>query len=151
MTLVWHQGWPCSMPLRSLVIRGHSRDNTMYTLEGDCCQHEFGHEVWRKLGIKIGKGYARHYSFLKEQPIIVPSRKETDKFECMIRILFEQISHNRIESLSLSKQRDELLPLLKNGQVSPLNCDWCRHLRLRLGIVTPSFPSALASRVNSDL
>ena len=69
-------------------------------------------------GIKIRKGYARHYSFLKEQPIIVPSRKEADKFECMIRILFEQISHNRIESLSLSKQREELLPLLMNGQVS---------------------------------
>ena len=69
-------------------------------------------------GIKIGKGYARHYSFLKEQPIIKPSIKEAKKFESMAQILFEQITRNRTEILSLTKQRDELLPLLMNGQVS---------------------------------
>ena len=69
-------------------------------------------------GIKIGKGYARHYSFLKEQPIIVPPQKEAKKFEGMAHILFEQITRNRKESLSLATQRDEILPLLMNGQVS---------------------------------
>ena len=72
--------------------------------------------------IKIGKGYARHYSFLKEQPIIVPPRKEAEKFEFMAQVLFEQITQNRKEILSLNKQLDELLPLLMNGQVS-LNSD----------------------------
>ena len=69
-------------------------------------------------GIKIGKGYARHYSFLKEQPIIVPLPKEAKKFEGMAHILFEQITQNRKEILSLATQRDEILPLLMNGQVS---------------------------------
>ena len=73
-------------------------------------------------GIKIGKGYARHFSFLKEQPIIVPPLKEAKKFEDVTQIIFEQITRNRKEILSLTKQRDELLPLLMNGQVS-LNSD----------------------------
>lgn len=74
-------------------------------------------------GIKIGKGYARHYSFLKEQPIIVPAQKEAKTFKDMAQVIFEQITRNRIEIISLTKQRDELLPLLMNGQVSLLNCD----------------------------
>lgn len=73
--------------------------------------------------IKIGKGYARHYSFLKEQPIVVPAQKEARTFKDMTQVIFEQITRNRIEILTLTKQRDELIPLLMNGQVSPLNCD----------------------------
>ena len=68
--------------------------------------------------IKLGKGYARHYSLLKEQPIIVPSLKVAKKFEDMTQIIFEKITRNRKEMLSLTKQRDELLPLLMNGQVT---------------------------------
>ena len=67
--------------------------------------------------VKIGKGYARHFSFLKGQPIIVPSEKEAKEFEGTVQTLFEQITRNRKEILSLTKQRDELLPLLMNGQV----------------------------------
>ena len=74
-------------------------------------------------GIKIGKGYARQYSFLKEQPIIVPAQKEAQIFKYMMQAIFEQITRNRNEILTLTKQRDELLPLLMNGQVSLLNCD----------------------------
>ena len=73
-------------------------------------------------GVKIGKGYARHFSFLKEQPVIVPSEKEVKDFEDTAQTSFEQITRNRKEILSLTKQRDELLPLLMNGQVS-LNYD----------------------------
>lgn len=73
--------------------------------------------------IKIGKGYARHYSFLKEQPIVVPAQKEARTFKDMTQVIFEQITRNRIEILTLTKQRNELIPLLMNGQVSPLNCD----------------------------
>ena len=32
-------------------------------------------------------------------------------------------SKNIKEIVTLTKQRDELLPLLMNGQISPLNCD----------------------------
>ena len=73
-------------------------------------------------GVKIGKGYARHFSFLKEQPVIVPSEKEVKDFEDTAQTFFEQITRNRKEILSLTKQRDEFLPLLMNGQVS-LNYD----------------------------
>ena len=73
-------------------------------------------------GVRIGKGYARHFSFLKEQPIIVPPQKEANMFEDMAATLFEQITRNKKEVLLLTKQRDELLPLLMNGQVS-LNSD----------------------------
>ena len=73
-------------------------------------------------GVKIGKGYARHFSFLKEQPVIVPSEKEVKDFEDTAQTFFEQITRNRKEIISLTKQRDELLPLLMNGQVS-LNYD----------------------------
>ena len=73
-------------------------------------------------GVKIGKGYARHFSFLKEQPVIVPSEKEVKDFEDTAQTFFEQITRNRKEILSLTKQRDELLPLLMNDQVS-LNYD----------------------------
>ena len=65
--------------------------------------------------------------------------------------LFQKIKENTIEISNLTKLRDELLPLLMNGQVSLRNGDVSRHLRLRLGIVKASFPSALASHVNSDL
>ena len=68
--------------------------------------------------VKMGKGYARHFSFLKEQPIIVPSEKEAKMFWGTAQTLFEQITRNRKENLLLTKQRDELLPLLMNGQVS---------------------------------
>ena len=37
--------------------------------------------------------------------------------------LFQKIKENTIEISNLTKQRDELLPLLMNGQVSLLNCD----------------------------
>ena len=68
--------------------------------------------------IKIGKGYARHFSFLKQQPIIVPSNRIAYNFKYMIRLLFEKVTQNREEILQLTKQRDELLPLLMNGQAT---------------------------------
>jgi len=46
-------------------------------------------------GVKIGKGYARHFSFLKEQPVIVPSEKEVKDFEDTAQTFFEQITRNR--------------------------------------------------------
>ena len=75
--------------------------------------------------IKIAKGYARHFSFLKEQLIIIPSKIIAKKFEGIVQNLMEQITQNRKENLTLTAQRDKLLPLLMSGQVSvtPLNND----------------------------
>ena len=68
--------------------------------------------------IKIGKGYARHYSFLKEQLIVFPSNVIAGKFEKITQNLMEPITRNRKENQELTKLRNELLPLLMNGQVS---------------------------------
>lgn len=69
-------------------------------------------------GIKLGKGYARHFSLLKDQPIIVPANNVAQNFKNIAQKLLNQITKNREEILSLTKQRDELLPLLMNAQVS---------------------------------
>ena len=45
------------------------------------------------------------------------------KFSKEVSALYRQIHRNHKEIAELSKQRDELLPLLMNGQVSPLNSD----------------------------
>ena len=68
--------------------------------------------------VRLGKGYARHFSLLKDHPIIIPERNVADNFENIVQKLLRQITRNREETLSLTKQRDELLSLLMNGQVS---------------------------------
>ena len=69
-------------------------------------------------GIKIGKGYARHYSFLKGSLLIIPEQAIANMFKEKVATWFISITNNRMENLSLTKQRDELLPLLMNGQVN---------------------------------
>lgn len=68
--------------------------------------------------VKMIEGYARHYSFLKESLIIVPEQSVATAFKDMAQNWFKSITQHRFESLSLTRQRDELLPLLMNGQVT---------------------------------
>lgn len=68
--------------------------------------------------IPFREGYARHYSILKDSLIISPNFKEASKFKTIVELLFKYVTHNRKEIISLTQQRDELLPLLMNGQVS---------------------------------
>ena len=57
---------------------------------------------------------------LKELKVMVcPNRKLRDAMDSLLY----KIIANRKENLCLTKQRDNLLPLLMNGQVSPLNSD----------------------------
>ncbi|MBQ3636336.1 MAG: hypothetical protein II951_12075 [Bacteroidales bacterium] len=46
-----------------------------------------------------------------------PSQQELVRYEEMTRPLIQQINQNKNENRYLTKQRDELLPLLMNGQV----------------------------------
>ena len=59
--------------------------------------------------------------------IIVPSQAVTDEFSKVIEPVFTEWTSQIFEVIQLSKQRDELLPLLMNGQVSVMqpevNCD----------------------------
>ena len=68
---------------------------------------------------------------LKELFILVsPNADFRNKFDSILAKIIE----NRCEMIELTKQRDELLPLLMNGQAT-VNADVSPHLRLRLDIV----------------
>ena len=63
-------------------------------------------------------GYSRHFKYLKELPIIIPSVNVANRFAGIVKPLFEEWTKNIFGNIALTKQRDELLPLLMNGQVS---------------------------------
>ena len=67
--------------------------------------------------IKVSKGYARHYGFIKDSLIIIPSHTITLKFKSVVELLFFQITESRKEMVYLTHLRDSLLPMLMNGQV----------------------------------
>lgn len=67
--------------------------------------------------IKVSKGYARHYGFIKDSMIIIPSHTITLKFKSVVELLFFQITESRKEMVYLTHLRDSLLPMLMNGQV----------------------------------
>ena len=61
---------------------------------------------------------------LQQSTIAIPDDiKIAEEFEKRISPVFEQMVKLQEEILALTKQRDELLPLLMNGQVSLRNCD----------------------------
>mgnify|MGYP003085524348 CR=1 FL=1 len=68
-------------------------------------------------------GYSRHFKYLKELPIIIPESNIVNAFTEVISPLFKQRKENIFSNITLIKQRNELLPLLMNGQASPQNCD----------------------------
>jgi len=64
---------------------------------------------------------------LQQSTIAIPDNKDiADKFEELISPIFRQIIKLQEEISNLTKQRDELLPLLMNGQVS-VNSDLAAH------------------------
>ena len=68
--------------------------------------------------INIGKGYARHYSFVKDYPIIIPSSNPARQFAKIAEELFTKIKQLKFENQNLTHLRDSLLPMLMNGQVT---------------------------------
>ena len=63
-------------------------------------------------------GYSRHFKYLKELPIIIPRLEIAYRFANIVKPLFEDWTRNIFNNIELTKQRDELLPLLMNGQAS---------------------------------
>ena len=55
-------------------------------------------------------------------PVVIPSKDVMERFEAICKPIFDKQMEIGFEIESLTKQRDELLPLLMNGQVS-LNSD----------------------------
>ena len=80
-------------------------------------------------------GYSRHFKYLKEMPIIAPSIDVAKAFSEIVTPLFKQWTNNVFGNIVLTKQRDELLPLLINGQASVnyhLSVFYAKHNQLYL-------------------
>ena len=60
---------------------------------------------------------------LKKLYAVVPSPEILQSFNKQIYPIWYKLEQTLVETSVLVKQRDELLPLLMNGQVSLLNCD----------------------------
>lgn len=67
-------------------------------------------------------GYSRHFKYLKELPIVIPSKSVIDTFTAKVKPLYIEKKENIFANIALTKLRNSLLPLLMNGQVS-LNYD----------------------------
>ncbi len=63
------------------------------------------------------KGYARHFKFLKDVPLVLPDIHYSERFDNTVNPYFKKIRHNIFENKQLSDLRDWLLPMLMNGQV----------------------------------
>ncbi|MFC6877047.1 restriction endonuclease subunit S [Flavobacterium myungsuense] len=61
--------------------------------------------------------YARHYKFMKEQPIIIPDEKTLDEFNKKAYPLLEQTIHLLNYNQKLKEARDILLPRLMNRTI----------------------------------
>lgn len=60
---------------------------------------------------------------LKKLYAVVPSTEVIQSFNKQIYPIWYKLEKSLVEASVLVKQRDELLPLLMNGQVSLINCD----------------------------
>lgn len=63
------------------------------------------------------QGYSRHFKYLKELPVILPSLELADKFQKIVKPTYEKKTKCDKQIEKLSRLRDRLLPLLMNGQV----------------------------------
>ena len=62
-------------------------------------------------------GYARHFKFLKETDVIVPSEYVANHFNDIVTTFHNIITNKVFENIELARLRDWLLPMLMNGQV----------------------------------
>ena len=64
------------------------------------------------------QGYARHFKFLKDSIVIVPSEDIAQQFAEKVSLWHEQQKQLLFENNALVKLRDWLLPMLMNGQAT---------------------------------
>lgn len=63
-------------------------------------------------------GYARHFKFLKDTPMIIPTESVAKEFAKIVTPIYDKYTHLIFENIELTKLRDWLLPMLMNGQVT---------------------------------
>ena len=61
--------------------------------------------------------------------VAIPPKEDMNKFNNVIKPIFEKIKYNQLEIIELQKLRDTLLPKLMSGEidVSEINCDMIIH------------------------
>ena len=62
-------------------------------------------------------GYARHFKFLKDSPVILADIIVSNSFEEICTSFYVTIRENIFQNVKLNQLRDWLLPMLMNGQV----------------------------------
>ena len=62
-------------------------------------------------------GYSRHFKYLKELPLCIPSRSISTLFAKIVQPLFKKWTETVFQNEEIRKERDYLLPVLMNGQV----------------------------------
>ena len=99
-------------------------------------------------------GYSRHFKYLKELPIIIPDLKIANTFKNIVKPLFEEWTKNIFCNIELTKQRNELLPLLMNGQVS-VNSDlavpYIIYKNINIRIMKENIIQTIVAKMQRDL
>ena len=61
--------------------------------------------------------YARHFKYLKEESILVPSKDIAQRYDKVVSQYFQSIQKNREQIHLLTEARDRLLPKLMSGEI----------------------------------
>ena len=61
--------------------------------------------------------YARHFKYLKEEMIIIPSQEIADSFNNIVDPLFKRVQVLRNINRNCEQARDRLLPKLMSGEI----------------------------------
>lgn len=62
--------------------------------------------------------YARHFKYLKEEYILVPSKDTAQRYDKVVSQYFQSIQKNREQIRHLTEARDRLLPKLMSGEIA---------------------------------
>ena len=61
--------------------------------------------------------YARHFKYLKEESILVPSKDIAERYDKVVSQYFQSIQKSRDQIRHLTEARDRLLPKLMSGEI----------------------------------
>lgn len=96
-------------------VRGADGTQVILSKEERMPQHLFYHALLR---VDLSNyHYARHFKFLKDCEVVVPSRKVAQLFETIVTPKFDIIRNLRNQNRVLKESRDILLPRLMNGKI----------------------------------
>ena len=77
---------------------------------------ELGHATVIEIDLS-NYSYARHFKYLKEEYILVPSKDIAQRYDKVVSQYFQSIQKNREQIRHLTEARDRLLPKLMSGEI----------------------------------